>query len=63
MVKRFFSERTRNCICPPRQPVCTCGGQRAQLRLLNRRPITASEEESLSNHRARSAKLRVAQKI
>lgn len=63
LVKRFFTAKCQDCICPPRQPVCTCGGNRAELRLMNRRPITASEEECLNNHRARSAKLRVAQKI
>ncbi len=63
IVKRFLAEKSRNCICPPRQPVCTCGGERAELRLLNRRPITATNEECLNNHRARSAKLRGAQKI
>ncbi len=63
MVKKFFNEKSRNCICPPQMPVCTCGGQRAKVKLVNRKPVTPNEEECLINHRARSAKLRVAQKI
>ncbi len=63
IVKRFFVEKNRNCICPPELPVCVCGGERAEIKLLNRKPLSPGEKECLSNHRARSAKLRVAQKI
>ncbi|KUG03555.1 rrna small subunit methyltransferase h [hydrocarbon metagenome] len=63
IVKQYFIARSRNCICPDRQPVCTCGGQRAEIKLINRKPITPDEQECLTNNRARSAKLRIAQKI
>ncbi len=63
IVKKYFIAKSRNCICPDQQPVCTCGGQKAEIKIVNRKPIVPGEEECLSNNRARSAKLRVAQKI
>lgn len=63
IVKRFMQDRARNCICPPGSPVCTCGGNRAELRLVSRKPVIPSEEECVVNPRARSAKLRVAERI
>ncbi len=62
IVKQFFSRESRDCICPPEQPVCTCG-HHATLKLLSRHPIQASENEVLLNPRARSAKLRVAERL
>jgi len=62
LVKEYFRRESRDCLCPPRQPVCTCG-HKATLREINRKPIEASEEEIKENPRARSAKLRIAQKI
>lgn len=62
IVKQFFKRESSDCICPPQQPVCTCGHQ-ASLRLVTRHPITPSSEEILANPRSRSAKLRVAEKI
>jgi 16S rRNA (cytosine1402-N4)-methyltransferase len=62
MVKEFFRLESRDCICPPRQPVCTCG-HKASILEKTRRPITPTEEEVSLNSRARSAKLRVAEKI
>ncbi len=61
LVKEFFRRESRDCLCPPRQPVCTCGHQ-ATIVEITRRPITPSEEEIQQNPRARSAKLRVAEK-
>jgi 16S rRNA (cytosine1402-N4)-methyltransferase len=61
LVKEYFHRESRDCICPPRQPVCTCG-HKASIIEINRKPIEASEEEILENSRARSAKLRVAEK-
>jgi 16S rRNA (cytosine1402-N4)-methyltransferase len=61
-VKEFFRRESRDCICPPPQPVCTCG-HKASLVEISRRPITPAEEEINRNSRARSAKLRVAEKI
>ena len=62
LVKGFFRRESRDCICPPRQPVCTCG-HKATIKELNRRPITPGQNEIRLNSRARSAKLRVAEKI
>ena len=62
LVKQFFRRESRDCICPPRQPVCICG-HRATIREVNRRPIQAGEDEIKKNPRARSAKLRVAEKL
>jgi 16S rRNA (cytosine1402-N4)-methyltransferase len=60
IVKNFFSQESKQCICPPEQPVCTCG-HRAILRIITQKPITASSHEIDINPRARSAKLRVAE--
>jgi len=62
LVKETFHRESRDCLCPPRQPVCTCG-HKAILTEINRRPITPSEDETRENPRARSAKLRVAERI
>jgi len=62
LVKEYFRLESRDCICPPRQPVCTCG-HKASISEITRRPITPDEEEIKRNPRARSAKLRVAEKL
>jgi 16S rRNA (cytosine1402-N4)-methyltransferase len=62
IVKEFMRREATDCICPPRQPVCTCG-HRATLRLVARKAIRASAAEVAANPRSRSAVLRVAEKI
>jgi 16S rRNA (cytosine1402-N4)-methyltransferase len=62
IVKHYFQAEAKDCICPPHQPVCTCN-HHASLKIITRHPIEAGEEERQSNPRARSAKLRVAEKI
>ena len=61
--KQIFAGYTAKCTCPPDFPMCVCGGGNGQLRLINRKPIIPSEAEITSNPRARSAKLRVAEKL
>jgi 16S rRNA (cytosine1402-N4)-methyltransferase len=61
IVKRFFRDEATDCLCPPRQPVCTCG-HRASLTLVNRKPITAGQAEIAANPRSRSARMRIAEK-
>ena len=62
IVKAFFRMESKDCICPPTVPVCICG-HKARLKELTRRPIRPEEGEIRVNPRARSAKLRVAEKI
>ena len=61
IVKQFFRLESRDCICPPEQPVCTCN-HKASIIEITRRPIEADVEEIEVNPRSRSAKLRVAEK-
>ena len=62
IVKQAFSRETRDCVCPPRAPACTCGHV-ARLRPVNKRPITPSPEEMRANPRSRSARLRGAERL
>jgi len=62
IVKAYFRRESRDCICPPKQPVCTCG-HKATLKEISRKPIIPGEAEIKANPRARSAKLRIAEKL
>jgi 16S rRNA (cytosine1402-N4)-methyltransferase len=62
LVKRFFAEESRDCLCPPRQPVCTCA-HRASLRVVTRKPVRPTAEEVAANPRSRSARLRAAERL
>jgi 16S rRNA (cytosine1402-N4)-methyltransferase len=61
IVKNAFREWSRDCICPPRQPICTCRG-RALGRVRTKKPVFPSSEEIGSNPRARSAQFRAFEK-
>lgn len=62
LVKAGLAEFARGCICPPDFPVCVCG-RTPEIRLVNKKPIVPGEEEVEENPRARSAKLRAAEKL
>jgi 16S rRNA (cytosine1402-N4)-methyltransferase len=59
IVKRFFAEQAKGCTCPPEFPICICG-QEPTLRLLSRKPVRPSADETEHNPRATSARLRAA---
>jgi 16S rRNA (cytosine1402-N4)-methyltransferase len=60
--KQIFSSYLSRCTCPPDLPYCVCGSE-GTLKLINRKPIVPGEEELELNSRARSAKLRIAEKL
>lgn len=62
LVKRFLRRESRDCVCPPEVPVCACE-HRATLRLVTRKPIGPDVNEIAANPRARSARLRVAERL
>ena len=62
IVKRFFAAERRGCVCPPEIPVCVCG-RNPRLRLLTRRSVTPTAAEVEANPRARSARLRAAERL
>lgn len=61
-IKQLFNEQADPCICPPEFPVCVCG-RKPTIKKITRKPIAPSKEELQDNRRARSAKLRVAERL
>lgn len=62
IVKNLFKLESTNCICPPKTPVCICG-HKATIKLVNKKPIVATEKEMEENSRSTSAKLRIVERI
>ena len=62
IVKNAMAEAAKGCTCPPSFPVCVCG-KKPQVRIVTRKPIISGEEELERNPRARSAKLRICEKL
>ena len=62
IVKNGMAAASRGCTCPPSFPVCVCG-KKPKVKLVNRKPIVSGQEELDRNPRARSAKLRVCEKL
>lgn len=62
IVKNGMGDASKGCTCPPNFPVCVCG-KKPQVKIITRKPIVSGEEELARNPRARSAKLRVCEKV
>lgn len=62
IVKEFFRYESKDCVCPPEMPICNCD-KVSTINILTKKPILPSQEEISKNSRARSAKLRIAEKI
>lgn len=62
IVKQAFNEYSQGCICPKDFPVCVCGNK-PKIKIINKKPITATNEELDQNSRSKCAKLRVAEKL
>jgi 16S rRNA (cytosine1402-N4)-methyltransferase len=63
IVKQGFKKLESTCVCPSSLPQCVCGGREKVLQIITKRPVTANPEELRNNPRARSAKLRVAERV
>lgn len=62
IVKNSMAEAAKGCVCPPSFPVCVCG-RKPSVKVLTHKPIVSGEQELNENPRARSAKLRVCEKL
>lgn len=61
-VKEFFNHEAKDCVCPPEFPICICD-KVSTIKVLTRKPVTATEEEISLNSRSKPAKLRACEKI
>jgi 16S rRNA (cytosine1402-N4)-methyltransferase len=62
LVKNFIRDQSRDCICPPHQPICTCDVE-PTLKAVTRKIVRPSDKEVAENPRSRSAKMRVAERV
>ena len=62
IVKTAYNDYSQGCICPKDFPICVCGNK-PKLKIVNKKPITATEQELDNNSRSKCAKLRVAEKL
>lgn len=62
IIKNIFKELENPCICPREFPICVCG-KKQKVKIITKKPVIPSEEEINTNHRSRSAKLRVVEKL
>jgi len=62
LVKRFYQQEAKDCLCPPEMPICVCQHQ-ATLRTITRKPVRPTTEEIARNPRSRSAKMRIAERL
>ncbi|MBQ1281792.1 MAG: 16S rRNA (cytosine(1402)-N(4))-methyltransferase RsmH, partial [Oscillospiraceae bacterium] len=62
IVKSAMQQAAKGCTCPPEFPICVCG-KKPQVKLITRKPIVSGTQELDENPRARSAKLRIAEKL
>jgi len=62
IVKNIIRTESKECICPPEIPICQCN-HKPQVKIITKKPITPEQEEIDENPRARSAKMRVAEKL
>jgi 16S rRNA (cytosine1402-N4)-methyltransferase len=62
IVKQYFQQEAKDCLCQPEVPTCVCG-HLAKIKILTKKPVTPSEREIEDNFHSRSAKLRVVEKI
>ncbi len=63
IIKEVFGKLSKDCICPPWFPQCVCGGNRKVVEVVTRSPVVPSEREVEANPRARSAQMRVAERV
>ncbi len=62
IVKQTFAYLEKDCVCPPKTPICICGKKQI-VKFVNKKPIIASDKELEQNNRSRSAKLRVCERV